>query len=80
LGSPLTPPCVGGGGRKWKVIAEIQILSQTFIHDKIKAGLPIILELVMMKNCWISLPSDLVSDSHCIFPIRAKMLSMINVF
>jgi hypothetical protein len=32
------------------VIVGIQILSQTFTHDKIKTGLPIILGLVMAKK------------------------------
>jgi hypothetical protein len=43
-----------GGGRKETVIAGIQILSQTFTHDKIKTGFSIILGLVMMEKSQIS--------------------------
>jgi hypothetical protein len=32
------------------VIAGFQILSQTFTHEKIKTGVPIILGLVMTKK------------------------------
>jgi hypothetical protein len=68
-GTHLTPSCVGVGGgvgRKWAEIEGIQILSQTFTHDKIKTGLPIFLGLVMTKNCRISSQQD----CYCIKPRR----------
>ncbi len=62
----LTPLCVWGGGRKWADIEGIQILNQTFTHDKIKTGHPIFLGLVMTKNSRISSQQD----RYCIEPRR----------